>query len=259
MKMGNSNLKKVSIFGGGVSICTYESAIDEIVRLAKACESAAVAASSVHQVMEGYHDRELQQKINQFNIVTPDGQPVRWAMNLLWDTALKDRVSGPDLTLKLCERAAKENLKIFLYGSTEPVVTAMRSNLLKQFSGLNIVGIQSPYFRELTEEEDRLDVERINNSGAHICFVGLGCPRQEKWAYAHLKKVNAVMVCVGAAFDFHAGMLARAPGWMQRYGLEWLFRLCQEPGRLWKRYLKYNSHFIYLLLKHVVKKKYIKS
>ncbi len=257
--MGASNLKTVSVFGGGVSVCTYTSAIDEIVRLAKACESSAVTASAVHLVMEGYYDNELQQKINRFNIVTPDGQPVRWAMNLLWNTGLKDRVSGPDLTLKLCERAEKENLKIFLYGSTEPVVTAMKNNLLKQFSRLNIVGIQPSWFREVTKEEDKQDIERINNSGAHICFVGLGCPRQEKWAYAHLEKVNAVMVCVGAAFDFHAGMLARAPEWMQRYGLEWLFRLSQEPGRLWKRYLKYNSHFIYLLLKQIVKKKCVKS
>ncbi len=245
--MNDSPLYKVNVLGTGVTVCDYDSATQEIVRLAKKRRSSAVTASATHLLLEAWRSEKLRARINLFDIVTPDGQPVRWGQNLVGKAGLKERVNGPELTIRLCRRAAKESLKIFLYGSTETVVNTMKKNLSDRIEGIDFVGLQPSRFRPATPEEDQADIDMINESGAHICFVGLGCPRQENWAYEHLGKVNAVMICVGAAFDFHAGLLARAPGWMQKYGLEWLFRVVKEPRRLWARYAVNNPLYLYLL------------
>lgn len=245
--MNKSALHKVNVLGTGVTVCDYDSATEQIVKLGLKRQSSAVTASATHLLLEAWRSEKLRARINLFDIVTPDGQPVRWGQNLVGKAGLKERVSGPELTIRLCRRAAASGLKIFLYGSTERVVQTMKKNLSDQIEGLDFVGIQPSRFRPATPEEDQADIDMINASGAHICFVGLGCPRQENWAYEHLGSVNAVMICVGAAFDFHAGLLARAPGWMQDYGLEWLFRLIREPRRLWARYAVNNPLYLYLL------------
>jgi N-acetylglucosaminyldiphosphoundecaprenol N-acetyl-beta-D-mannosaminyltransferase len=238
------DLVKSNVLGVGISQCSYASATDAIVEMVRRKRGGLVTACAVHLIMECQTDDDLRQQINDFDIVTPDGQPVRWALNWLDGALLRDRVYGPDLTLYLCRRAESDRLNVFLYGSTESVVRGMSVELRRQFPHLEIVGIQPSRFRPSTAEEDASDVEMIERSGADLVFVGLGCPLQERWSHEHRQKLSAVMVCVGAAFDFHAGTLKQAPRWMQRAGLEWAFRLSAEPKRLWRRYLYHNPRYL---------------
>jgi|TARA_B100001971_G_C18193780_1_gene540213 exopolysaccharide biosynthesis WecB/TagA/CpsF family protein len=183
-------------------------------------------------------------------MIVPDGQPIRWVINNIYKQKLKDRVYGPTLTTCVLNEGNKLGLNVFLYGSTEPTLIGLKTFIKHKFPRINICGVHADRFREATKIEDLEDIKKINNSGANIVLVGRGCPRQEVWVAEHLGKVNAVMMAVGAAFDFHAGIIKQAPSWMQKNSLEWLFRLVQEPKRLWKRYLYTNSYFIYLLIKH---------
>jgi exopolysaccharide biosynthesis WecB/TagA/CpsF family protein len=193
-------------------------------------------------------NEDLRRQVNAFDMITPDGQPVRWALNLLYGAGLRDRVYGPELMLRLCRGAARRGVPIYLYGCTPEVIERLQANLGNWFPRLVIAGAEAPPFRPLDPEEDRAAVERINASGAGLVFLGLGCPKQDYFAYRHRNRIHAVQVCVGAAFDFHAGAKRMAPPWMQRHGLEWLFRLSQEPGRLWHRYLVANTVFLAKLL-----------
>lgn len=240
-------LEKVEIFGVGLSVVDYSRACQEIISAAKEHRSFAMSALAVHGLMESVADPDLRWLVNRIDLVTPDGQPVRWAMNLLHHTKLQDRVCGPDLTGLVCEAAAKEGIGIYLFGSTQETVEKLSRNLTEHFPGLIISGMQSDRFREATPEEDQEDILRINRSGAGIVLVGRGCPRQERWVAEHRGKINAVMMAVGAAFDYFTGSLDRAPRWMQRTGLEWLFRLIQEPRRLFGRYLVTNTKFLWRL------------
>jgi exopolysaccharide biosynthesis WecB/TagA/CpsF family protein len=185
--------------------------------------------------------------------VAPDGQPVRWALNHFHQARLADRVYGPELMLRLCARAEQEQVGIYLYGSRLYVLERLSGKLLRRFPRLRIAGYESPPFRALTEKEDRETVSRINSSGAGLIFIGLGCPKQEHFAYDHRDSIRGVQLCVGAAFDFHAGSKRMAPAWMQRHGLEWAFRLMSEPKRLWKRYLCTNSLFLFKVLWHTTR------
>ncbi len=194
--------------------------------------------------MTASSDPALREAVNTFQIVATDGQPVRWALNLLHKTQLRQRVYGPELMLRLCRRAAAEEVPIYLYGSAPEVIEALTANLRNKFSGLRIAGAEAPPFRPLSPEEEDETIRRINASGAKILFVGLGYPKQDYFAHRHRGRIRAVQVCVGAAFDFHAGTKRMAPRWMQRHGLEWVFRLCQEPRRLWYRYLVTNTVFL---------------
>ena len=155
--------------------------------------------------------------------------------------------------LRLCHRAVLEGIGVYLYGSTPEVVKKLSANLLSWFPGLRLVGLESPPFRNLTEEEDREVVYRINSSGAGLVFLGLGCPQQDHFAFDHRSRIMAVQICVGAAFDFHSGNKRMAPSWMQNNGLEWLFRLLQEPNRLWRRYIFTNITFLVKLSYELVK------
>ncbi len=202
----------------------------------------------VHGLIEACQDSSLNEKIRHFDIVAPDGQPVRWALNRFYGSGLSDRVYGPELMLRLCRQAERERVGVYLYGSQQAVLEQLQDNLLRQFPKLRIVGAESPPFRPLTAEEDQAAVERINDSGAGLIFLGLGCPKQEHFAYDHRERINGVQLCVGAAFDFHAGCKKMAPKWMQRNGLEWAFRLMTEPRRLWKRYLLTNWLFMFKLV-----------
>jgi exopolysaccharide biosynthesis WecB/TagA/CpsF family protein len=239
--------RKVDLFGVGVSVTTYDEAVEVILRAAGRGASAVVAAQAVHAVVLASRDPALRDKVNAFELVTPDGQPVRWAMNLLHGARLRERVYGPELMLRLCRAAAEAGVPIYLYGGSPAVAERLRANLLRACPKLHIAGAESPPFRALTPEEDRAVLERINASGARLVFLGLGCPKQDVFAYEHRGALRAVQLCVGAAFDFHAGTKKMAPRWMQRRGLEWLYRLSQEPRRLWKRYLITNSIFLWKL------------
>ncbi len=236
---------KFEVIGVDVSSTDYTEAANCIVEAGSRHEPAVVSAHAVHAIVEAACDEELGRRVNQFQMVVPDGQPVRWALNSIHRASLTDRVYGPELTLRVCQRAAERGVSIYLYGGSPEVIELLKENLPAKYPELQIAGAESPPFRELTPEEDAEMVARINASGAGIVFIGLGCPKQDHFAYEHRDKINAVQVCVGAAFDFHAGAKKTAPDWMQRRGLEWLFRLLQEPGRLWKRYLVTNSLFVW--------------
>jgi N-acetylglucosaminyldiphosphoundecaprenol N-acetyl-beta-D-mannosaminyltransferase len=175
-------------------------------------------------------------------------------MNWFHNTGLKDRVYGPTLTLNVLRVAAERKIPVFFYGSQQQTLNKLAKNLQEKFPQLQIAGIQPDRFRESTDEEKELDRQKIIASGARLVFVGRGCPRQERWVADNKDHLPAVLIAVGAAFDFHAGTVKQAPEWIQRVGLEWLFRLIQEPKRLFKRYLTTNSLFLYLFFKAALKK-----
>jgi exopolysaccharide biosynthesis WecB/TagA/CpsF family protein len=229
------------------SATTYADATEHIIRAARARRSLLVAATSVHGVSVAAADSRFRRVLNDFDMVTPDGQPLRWGLNLLYDTHLVDRVYGPTLMLRVCEAAASQGLSVYFYGSTPVVLAALSERLVAQIPSLRIAGWYSPPFRATTVEEDVWVAREIVSSGASIVFVGLGCPRQEQWAHAQRERLSMPLVCVGAAFDFHAGLLRQAPAWMQRRGLEWAFRLAMEPRRLWRRYLRAVPMYLFLL------------
>jgi exopolysaccharide biosynthesis WecB/TagA/CpsF family protein len=235
---------KFNLFGVQVSATTYAGVVDAVIAAVRWRIPSIVSLHAAHAVVTASDDPKLNERVNDFQIVAPDGQPVRWALNWLHRTGLRDRVYGPELTLRLCQRAAEEGVAIYLYGSSPEVIEALCDRLPKKYPGLIIAGAESPPFRALSEEEDAEMVHRINDSGAGIVFIGLGCPKQDHFAYEHRQSIEGVQVCVGAAFDFHAGNKKVAPPWMQKRGLEWLFRLSQEPGRLWQRYLVTNTLFV---------------
>lgn len=232
---------KLDMFGVQISPTTYDEAVNSIAHAARERQAGIVSCTAVHAVVTVSDDAELREQVNSFDMVCPDGQPVRWALNLLHRTKLDDRVYGPELMLRVCQRAATEGLGIYLYGGSPLVSEELPKRLLERFPNLRIVGSESPPYRPLTAEEDAAVVKRINDSGAQLVFIGLGHPKQDRFAAEHRNQIQAVQLCVGAAFDFHAGTIPMAPEWMQRRGLEWLFRLCQEPKRLWRRYLVTNS------------------
>ena len=244
------NFKKVPLFNVNYAVVDYDSASDIIIERAKEKKSFGVSALAVHGLMTSVTDKKIQSAIQKIDMLVPDGQPIRWAINSFHDANLKDRVYGPTLTLHVLQKANINHLKVYLYGSTEDTIKAFSSFINKNFPNIDICGKHVDRFREATAEEDIEDINKINASGANIVLVGRGCPRQEVWVANHLGKIPAAMMAVGAAFNFHAGNLKQAPEWMQNNGLEWLFRLVQEPGRLWKRYLFTNSHFIFLFVKH---------
>lgn len=243
-------MNKFNLFGIHYTATNYEAASRMIVENACINKSYGVSALAVHGLITAYKDPVLRESVNRIDLVVPDGQPVRWVLNSFYALGLKDRVSGPKLTLDVLRKAHEMNLKVYLYGSTEKTCKLFAQFINHNFPNAEIVGIHIDRFREATIEEDHDDINKINVSRAQIVLVGRGCPRQEFWVANHLGKVNAVMMAVGAAFDFHAGTVKKAPSWMEDNGLEWLFRISQEPRRLWKRYLTTNSYFIFLFIKH---------
>ncbi len=250
-----SMIIKKNVFGINYSIVDYNSASDIIIQSSKSRRSFGVTALAVHGLIESYNNHELKDKINTIDLVVPDGQPIRWALNSFYKVGLRDRVYGPTLTKHVLEKANVAHLGVFLFGSTSETLEKFSQYIQINFPNISIRGTHTDRFREATPEEDAIDIKRINDSGANIILVGRGCPRQELWVANHLGLVHGAMMAVGAAFNFHAGNLKQAPKWMQDSGLEWLYRLIQEPGRLWKRYLFTNTQFIYLFLKHQFIKK----
>ena len=210
------------------------------------------AATSVHGLTIGATDAEFGKILNSFELVTPDGQPVRWAMNLLYGARLTDRVYRPDVMRWVCGAAASLNLGVYFYGCGRPeVLRSAGGAAVRERAGLLIAGYSSPPFRALTPAEDANEVERIRASGADLVFVGLGCPRQERWAAAHRDQL-ALPWCASARRSTSppARMQGPAPAWMQAAGLEWLFRVLMEPRRLWRRYATHIPIFVFLVGRH---------
>lgn len=236
---------RYNVLGVYVSATTYDEALDAVIGAARARKSACVSHLAVHGLVEGSRDARFRSILRHFDIVAPDGMPVKVALNMLYAANLEDRVYGPEFMLRVCERAADEGVGVYLYGSQRHVVDALQNSLIGRYPGLRVVGCEPSIFRPLTMVEDEALVDRINDSGAGVVFVGLGCPLQEKFAYEHKGKIRAVQICVGAAFDFHSGEKKMAPAWMQRCALEWFFRLLREPRRLCARYLVTNTVFLF--------------
>lgn len=241
------NRGKHPVLGVRISAVDYEYATDKIIRAARERSPLSVAALAVHGVMIGLNDRAYRRRLNSLDLVVPDGQPVRWALNWIHRLSLVDRVRGPQLTLGVVEAAARERLPVYFYGSTEDTLHRLTKSLKQAFPQFTVVGAEPSKFRRLSRPEKLEVVDRIKASGARLVFVGLGCPRQEVWVYEYRDHLQMPLLAVGAAFSFHAGELSLAPYWMQKYGFEWLYRLAQEPGRLWKRYLLMGPVYLTLV------------
>jgi N-acetylglucosaminyldiphosphoundecaprenol N-acetyl-beta-D-mannosaminyltransferase len=241
------NQGKHSILGINIHAVDYEYAVDKIVTAAKGQQPCSVSALAVHGVMTGLLDPIHARRLNGLDLVVPDGQPVRLGLQFLHGKKLPDRVYGPNLTLRVTEAFAEHGLKIYLYGSRQEVIDNLATNLKDRFPNLIIAGKEPSKFRRLTEQECLEVADRIKASGANAVLVGLGCPRQEVWAYEYRDRLNMPILAVGAAFDFFAGNLPQAPKILQDYSLEWLFRLVQEPKRLWRRYLILNPLYLWNL------------
>ena len=238
-------LTSQDILGMRVDGTIYKDTTNRVISWAESGDYRYVCIANVHMVMEAYDSEDFRNIINKADIITPDGMPIVLMLRIL---GLKgqQRVYGPTLMKHICEASAQSCVSVGFYGSTPETLKAFVHNLTDQFPNLKISYTYSPPFRSLTLEEDEALVKEINSSGTQILFVGLGCPKQERWMFAHRNRVKAVMVGVGAGFDFHAGTKKQAPKWMMQIGLEWLFRLCTEPKRLWRRYLYNNPRFLCL-------------
>lgn len=242
------------VLGTPIDIITWDCALSRLRAWAVNHESRYVCICNVHSVVTAAHDAEFGRVVREADMATPDGAPVAWMLRRLGNVG-QQRINGPDLMWRYCEQAQSRDESIFFYGSSEETLAMLKTKLLTAFPVLKIAGAISPPFRALTPTEDTAIVEQINLSGAGVVFVSLGCPKQELWMAAHRGRINAVMIGVGAAFDYHAGTIKRAPKWMQDGGLEWLHRLVSEPRRLWKRYLVTNTLFVYGAAIQLVKKK----
>jgi N-acetylglucosaminyldiphosphoundecaprenol N-acetyl-beta-D-mannosaminyltransferase len=240
-----------TILGTHVAATSYDHAARQIAHWAAAGESRYVCVCNVHMIMEAHDDPQVHRAVNAADLVTPDGMPVVWALRTL-GVRNATRVDGAGLITRVLEEAARLKLPVALYGGTEQSTNAFRQFATRHYPGIELTPTILPPFRPLTDGEDADFTRQLVVAGARIVFVSLGCPKQEKWMADHRGRVPAVLIGVGAAIDFHAGTIPRAPSWMQRVGLEWLFRLCQEPRRLWKRYLIHNPRFVALFLRQLL-------
>ena len=235
------------VLGMRVDATSYEHASRAVAEWAARRESRYVCVATVNNVMESFDDHNFRQVMNRADMVTPDGMPLVVALRLLGISDAQ-RVYGPDLTPAVLRMAEQEGIPVGFYGSTTAVLNRLTDVVRRRFPLLDIAYGFAPPFRPLTPDEDRQVIEDINASGARVLFVGLNTPKQDYWMAAHRGRIHAVMLGVGAAFDFIAGTKKQAPRWMQHCSLEWLFRLSREPRRLWKRYLKHNPRFLVLML-----------
>lgn len=240
-------LSSRDVLGMRVDATSYEDAARRVARWAGEGRSAYVCVASVHMVMEAFDSAPFRGVVNGADLVTPDGRPLVWALRGL-GVRKASQVRGTDLTARVVERAAREGIPIGLYGGTPGLLESFHEVLRARYPGVEVACKIAPPFRPLSPEEDEEVTRQIVASGARVLLVGIGCPKQERWMAAHKGKVPAVMLGVGAAFDFHTGRIRQAPRWMQVAGLEWVFRLMMDPRRLWKRYAKHNPRFVAMFL-----------
>lgn len=244
-------LNKKAVLSLNLSTGTYKSFLDNILDLAVQRQSSYTCVANVHMCIEAYKDEQYAALVNNADYITPDGMPLAKSVKLLYGEE-QDRVSGMDLFPDLLKKAEKESLGVFFYGGSQEMLDKTKSFVKQKYAGISNHHYYSPPFRELTPIEETEIVQRMNSSGAHLVFVILGCPKQEKWMAAMKGRVNATMIGLGGALPVMIGMQKRAPQWMQNMSLEWLFRFAQEPKRLFKRYLVTNSMFMALLFKEWV-------
>jgi N-acetylglucosaminyldiphosphoundecaprenol N-acetyl-beta-D-mannosaminyltransferase len=236
----------VSILGSRIDAVSWEQAVARIVRWAMAREARIVCLCNVHSVISARRDRALRAAIDSADLATPDGAPLAWLMRKR-GYAEQQRISGPDLMWQVLAEAERLQLPVFMLGSTAATLTQLEAAVQRAYPQLPLAGLLAPPFHALTAAENDAIIKTINDSGAQLLMVGLGCPKQEIWMASHRERLHAVMLGVGAAFDYHAGILKRAPPFWQQHGLEWLYRLAMEPSRLLKRYLVTNTLFLLAL------------
>ncbi len=242
-------IRRVDVLGVRISAINMAMALDEIERWVSTGESHYVCVTGVHGVMESQQDPELREIHNRSGLTTPDGMPMVWAGRRA-GASWMSRVYGPDLMLSVCERAAERGWTSYFYGGKEGVPERLAERLQERFPGFKVVGLESPPFRPLSADEDEAVVGRINAAAPDLVWVGLSTPKQERWMAGHVGRIQAPAVLgVGAAFDIHAGTLRQAPAWVQRRGLEWLYRLYREPRRLWRRYVSIIPRFVLAILR----------
>lgn len=242
-----TDLGKRNVLGVLVDALDYDAAVARVLAAAAEPRPLAGSALAVHGVMTGVLDPEHRHRLNALDMVTPDGQPVRWALNLLHGTGLTDRVYGPTLTSRILEACARDGIPVYFYGSRPEVLEALEARMTTRFPGLEVAGSSPSLFRTLAPGEKDEVAARIRASGARVVFAGLGCPRQEVFAYEFRDALGVPVLAVGAAFDYHAGLLDEPPAWLQARGLQWAYRLLQDPRRLWRRYLLLNPLYLALL------------
>jgi N-acetylglucosaminyldiphosphoundecaprenol N-acetyl-beta-D-mannosaminyltransferase len=248
-------MKSVAVITMNTSISSKNSVLDFIKKHNSTTISAYICISNVHMCMETFDSERFREVINHADMVIPDGRPIYWAQRLLGHKDA-EQVRGQDVMNAICELSNTTEIKIGLYGgSSDEVLQQVITKLKNKYPLIKIVYSYAPPFRQLTAGEDEIVSAQINRSNVDILFVGIGCPKQEIWMAEHKQHLQCVMLGVGAAYDFIAGTKQHAPRWIQKIGLEWLFRLASEPKRLWKRYLKQNPRFIYHFTKQLIKHK----
>jgi N-acetylglucosaminyldiphosphoundecaprenol N-acetyl-beta-D-mannosaminyltransferase len=241
------DLGKRNVLGVLIDAVDHEASVGKVIRSARRFEPYQVTALAVHGVMTGTRNKTYRRRLNSFDLVVPDGQPVRWALNLLHGTRLKASVRGTDLVLGVLAAAEREELPVFFYGSKPETLDRVVEHVEDRFPALRVAGVMPSAFRAVDEGDQAKIAHRIRGSGAGIVFVGLGCPRQEIFVSAMSQRVGVPLLAVGAAFDYLAGTLRKPPRLIGRWGLEWAWRLFLEPRRLWRRYVLLNPAYLGLL------------
>jgi N-acetylglucosaminyldiphosphoundecaprenol N-acetyl-beta-D-mannosaminyltransferase len=244
-------MESKEIISLNINTLSYLNAINNVIDLAKNHKPSYICFANVHMIIEAYKNNAFKEIVNKATLRFPDGMPIVYAFKKIYKIK-QDRIAGIDFMVDLTAECEKNNLSIFLFGSTEIVLSKLQDELLKSYPNLKIVGKISPPFKNFSDDDDLAFISAINKSKADVVFISLGCPKQETWMAKNYTKINAPLLGVGAAFEIHAKIITRAPLWMQKNGLEWLYRFTKEPKRLWKRYTQTNTLFIYLLLKKII-------
>jgi len=244
--------EKLKIISLSVNRISFNECLEQVMGFALKKTSSYICFANVHMVIEAHNDKSILSQVDNANLVLPDGKPLAIACNMLYGKK-QERISGMDFTPLLLEKASENKFSLFVYGSTDNVIKALKEKINNKYPGIHFAGAISPPFRPLTDDEIKNDIEKINRSGANIILVSLGCPKEGKWMSKTSGKINAVLVGIGGALPVVAGVQKRAPRWMQNMSLEWLYRLIQQPGRLFTRYLYTNSYFLFLLSRDYIK------
>ncbi len=235
--------KLVPVLGAPIDVIDWDGAVAQVLAWGRSHAHRYACLCNVHSVVTSTRERAFHTILAHADLATADGAPVAWAVRHI-ARVRQPRINGPDLMWRCLGAAEQQQLSVFLYGASPATLARLQGAIARHFPRLVLAGAISPPFRPLSEQEDAAMVAAINASGAHLVFVGLGCPKQELWMGAHCGRIDAPLLGVGAAFDYHAGTLARAPLWWQQHGLEWLYRLIQEPRRLAGRYVVGNARFV---------------
>ena len=247
--------QKINTLGMEITTGKYQDQIEMMLDKARKKESAYICVANVHMLVETNISSDFQKTVNNSFMTVPDGKPLTWAIKLLHKKIKQDRVCGMDLFPDLLKEAEQEKLSVYFYGGKQITLDKIAEKIEKDHPNLIVKGYNSPPFRNLSDTEKLESIAEINSLSPDIIFVSLGCPKQEKWMAEMQDKIHSLMIGIGGAFPVFAGKVKRAPVWMQNNGLEWFYRFCQEPRRMWKRYLKTNTLFIYYVIKEIFKNK----